>query len=147
MDLILFGILNKRIREVAQNNGKDPIIIDTTLKNSGQAADAKAVGDRLTEMLKKTQEIKDTLDKLPLAPGDDLVKVLKINGVELEIEDGVVNIPVATDETCGVVKSTSEENGVTVDEDGTMKVNNISLSKIVQTENDEFIFVGGDSDM
>lgn len=147
MDLILFGILNKRIKEVAQNCG-GAIIIDTTLQKAGAAADAKAVGDELAKMLETTQNIQERLDSLPLAPGDSVIKVLKVNGAALEIdEDGVVNIPVATDETFGVVKSTSEDDGVSVNEDGTMKVNSISFSKIVQKDEDEFVFVGGGSSL
>lgn len=147
MDLILFGILNKRIKEVAKNAG-GAIIIDTSLTQSGQAADAKAVGDRLAELLQTTETLGEKLENLPIASGDSVVKVLKVNGAALEIdEDGVVNIPVATEEIFGVVKSTSEDDGVSVNEDGTMKVNNISFSKIVQKDDDEFVFVGGDSDL
>lgn len=147
MDLILFGILNKRIKEVAKNAG-GAIIVDTSLTQSGQAADAKAVGDRLAELFQTTETLEEKLENFPLAPGDSVVKVLKVNGAALEIdEDGVVNIPVATEETFGVVKSTTEDDGVSVGEDGTMKVNKISFTKIIQTDEDEFIFVGGNSDV
>lgn len=147
MDLILFGILNKRIKEVAQNAG-GAIIIDTSLSQSGQAADAKVVGDRLAKLLQATDVLSEKLEDLPIASGDSVVKVLKVNGAVLDIdEDGVVNIPVATEDVFGVVKSTSEDDGVSVNEDGTMKVNSISFSKIVQKDEDEFVFVGGGSSL
>lgn len=147
MDLIMFGILNKRIKEVAQNNG-GAIIVDTTLTQSGKAADAKVVGDRLQELLDAQNTLKDAVESLPLAPGDSVIKVLKVNGAVLEIdEDGVVNIPVATDEVCGVVKSTAEDNGVSVNEDGTMTVNKISFSKLVQDDDEDFVLIGGDSNL
>lgn len=147
MDLILFGILNKRIKEVAQNAG-GAIIVDTSLSQSGQAADAKVVGDRLAKLLQATDALSEKLEDLPIASGDSVIKVLKVNGAVLDIdEDGVVNIPVATEGVFGVVKSTSEDDGVSVNEDGTMKVNSISFSKIVQKDEDEFVFVGGGSSL
>lgn len=58
-----------------------------------------------------------------------------------EVSEGVVTIPIATAEAIGVVKSSAAENGVNVNSDGTMTVNNINLSKI----STELILNGGDA--
>lgn len=163
MDLILFGILNKRIREVASSGGS-PLIIDDTLTISGHAADAKIVGDRLAELLQAlddkvtivegkglssndlTDELLAKLEGIPLSAGDSVVKVIRINNAELVVdENGAVNIPVAAMNTLGVVKSSTEDNCVSVSEDGTMQVNAIHVSKIVASEDDEIVLGGGDS--
>lgn len=62
-----------------------------------------------------------------------------------------VNIPLATAEKLGVVKSTAldengkpvAENAVMVQTDGTMRVGNLNVNKLVQTEGEEFILNGG----
>ena len=55
----------------------------------------------------------------------------KVSGVNLkdtplEVSEGVVTIPVATATALGVVKSNEAENGIVVDTDGNMTVNNLN---------------------
>ena len=52
---------------------------------------------------------------------------------------------IATDELAGIVKSTDDENGVSVAEDGTMSVNAINVNKLVQTTGDTLVLYGGTS--
>ncbi|MBQ8829954.1 MAG: hypothetical protein IJ022_07690 [Burkholderiaceae bacterium] len=63
--------------------------------------------------------------------------------------DAVANIvnliPMATIDMPGIVKSSNDENFISVLEDGTMLINNVNLRKIVQTEEDELILDGGNS--
>lgn len=73
----------------------------------------------------------------------NIIEAVKVNGVLLEIdEDKSVNIPVGG-ESLGVVKSSDAQDGVSVAEDGTMTVNSISVSKLVQAEDEVLILNGG----
>lgn len=74
----------------------------------------------------------------------------KVSGVNLkdtplEVSEGVVTIPVATATALGVVKSNEAENGVVVDTDGNMTVNNLNANKLVQTQGESLILNGGTS--
>lgn len=73
------------------------------------------------------------------------IKGVTLGNTPLEVSEGVVTIPIATAEAIGVVKSSAAENGVNVNSDGTMTVNNINLSKITQTPGTELILNGGDA--
>lgn len=53
---------------------------------------------------------------------------------------GGQELPVATMESNGVVKGTDAENGVAVSGDGTMSVNSVNITKLVQGDGDEIIF-------
>ena len=61
----------------------------------------------------------------------------------LAITDKAVDIPLATAEKLGVVKSSAAENKVAVAEDGTMEVNNVNVNKLIQTEGESLILNGG----
>jgi len=73
----------------------------------------------------------------------NVLEEIHINGTKLEITDKAVNIPVASGTLLGVVKSSDAENGVTVNADGTMTVNAISASKLVQAEGEVLVLNGG----
>lgn len=81
-----------------------------------------------------------------------LIEKIKINGTPLVVDetDKSVNIPVASKNVLGVVKSTGDENipnGVLINLDGTMQVNSVEFSSLVQTREDpEMVLCGGDSD-
>ena len=72
-----------------------------------------------------------------------VIEGVQLNGVSVEAVNKVVNIPVASEETYGVVKSTDVDNGIAINEDGTMEVVSVSFNKLVQDEGDEFILDGG----
>ena len=55
---------------------------------------------------------------------------VKINGTLLSVVDKSVNIPGASADNLGVVKGSSADNGVTINEDYSMTVNNISTDKL-----------------
>ena len=72
----------------------------------------------------------------------NVLEKVKINGVELDIEDKAVNIPVGG-ANLGVVKSSTAENQIAIDAAGVMSVNKINANKLVQTEGDFIILNGG----
>ena len=74
--------------------------------------------------------------------GIDKVNVDKIEDLAAYIND-VVEFPVATDMIAGIVKSASGVDQITVASDGTMTVNQIRLSNIVQDE--DLVLNGGNS--
>lgn len=74
----------------------------------------------------------------------NLIEVVNLAGKALNIAKKAVNIPLAGD-TAGVVIGSTEENKVSVAEDGSMEVNKINMSKLVQSEGDTLILDGGNA--
>ena len=69
------------------------------------------------------------------------LEAVKVNGVALEIADKAVNIPVGGT-VLGVVMSSNAQNKVTIGADGTMEVNNVNVTKLVQ-DNDSYLILDG----
>lgn len=141
-------------------DGKDggaDIKIDASLTNTGEAADAKAVGEKLAELLELLQGKVDAVEGKGLStndftdahlqklenmqPGGGLQEI-QLAGETVDTKDGVANIPVAGD-GLGVVKSSSDENGITIDVDGSMHVNSISLDILTQSGSEVVLGGGG----
>ena len=69
-----------------------------------------------------------------------------------EYVDGAIaaaayQLPVATLEALGGVKSSAAENKVSVAADGTMEVNSLNVNKLVQTEGEVFVLHGGSAEV
>lgn len=115
--------------------------IDGAISGKANAVEGKGLS---------TNDFTDTLlGKLNGIDENAQVNVLEeihINGTKLEITEKKVNIPVASETLLGVVKSSTAENGVTVNADGTMTVNAISVSKLAQAENEVLVLNGGTAD-
>lgn len=92
-----------------------------------------------------TNEEKSKLAGMEAGAQANVIEVIKINGVDATISEKGVNIPLATAEALGVVKSSAAENKVAVASDGTMEVNSLNISKLTQTEGDALVLNGGDS--
>ena len=76
----------------------------------------------------------------------NVIEAVKLNGVALEVAvDKSVDIiiPIANADAVGTVKSSADENKVSVAADGTMEVNAINVNKLVQTEGDVIVLNGG----
>lgn len=74
--ITIMGKMDKTVSEY--ENGGDPVELDTTLTQSGKAADAKAVGDALDELETKIPEGSGGVSDYT-----ELTNKPKINGVEL----------------------------------------------------------------
>lgn len=74
-----------------------------------------------------------------------MLESVKLNGQALPISEKAVDIPVASSTVLGIVKGTDVENGVVVNGDGTMVINKLNVNQLVQTEGDELILNGGNS--
>lgn len=67
----------------------------------------------------------------------------KVGDVVVKLDDTGLDPPAATMETLGMVKGSRAENGVEVNEDGTMTVYSLNINKLVQTEGEDLILDGG----
>ena len=75
----------------------------------------------------------------------NILESVKINGTALTITDKAVNIPIATAEALGVIKSSTGDNKVTVGADGIATVSTVNANTLTQTEGEYLILNGGSS--
>ena len=101
----------------------------------GTASDSK---DGLMSALDKKK-----LDYIASGAQVNKIENITIGGETAVISNKTVDIPMATLEKLGLVKSSKAENKITIVEDGTMEVNSVNINKLVQTEGDILILNGG----
>ena len=92
-----------------------------------------------------TDDLKSKLDGIAEGAQANVLEAVKVNDTLLDIVDKAVNIPVASADALGVVKSSTAENGVAVGTDGTMSVNSVNVTKLTQDDVDTLILDGGTS--
>ena len=90
-----------------------------------------------------TNDLTDDLVEKINASQANVIESVSVAGTLLEIVEKKVEIPVATADAHGVVKSSDAENKVAVAEDGTMEVNSLNVNKLVQAEGQYLIMNGG----
>ena len=88
---------------------------------------------------------KEKLAGIAAGAQQNVIEAIQANGVALPVSEKAVNLPLATAEAVGLVKSSSAENGVSVAADGLMTVNSVNVSKLTQTAGDLLILDGGDA--
>lgn len=125
------------------------LVEDTLITKLRDLAEIKGVSEEFEigeeDNILSIQTIsQEKITGLPAALAEK-VKGITLGTTPLEVSEGIVTIPIATAEAIGVVKSSTAENGVNVNSDGTMTVNNINLNKITQTPGTELILNGGDA--
>lgn len=125
---------------------------DGTVEVSGEisASNVKELGSWITTnrdsvlgLLSASDDSK--LDTIAEGAQVNVLEAVKVGGTLLDIINKTVDIPVATADDLGVVKSSDAENKVAVAEDGTMEVNSLNVNKIVQTEDDVLILNNGNA--
>lgn len=92
-----------------------------------------------------TDEEKTKLANLETGAQVNILEALSIGGTDAPISDKKVDIPVATAEKLGVIKSSSAKDQIAVGVDGIMSINTVSISKIVQAADETLIINGGNS--
>ena len=92
-----------------------------------------------------TDDLMSKLEGIATGAQVNVLEAVKVNGTALPITGKAVNIPIATAQVLGVVKGSVDENKVAVGTDGTMEVNSVNVSKLVQTAGDTLILDGGTS--
>lgn len=92
-----------------------------------------------------TNAEKEKLGAIEAGSQANILEAISIGGTDAPISDKKVDIPVATAEKLGVVKSSSAKDQIAVGADGIMSINTVSLSKIVQAADETLIINGGNS--
>ena len=92
-----------------------------------------------------TDDLMSKLEGIAAGAQVNILEAVQVNGTALPITAKAVNIPIATAQALGVVKGSVDENKVAVGTDGTMEVNSVNVSKLVQTAGDTLILDGGTS--
>ena len=92
-----------------------------------------------------TDAEKEKLGAIEAGSQANILEAISIGGTDAPISDKKVDIPVATAEKLGVVKSSSAKDQIAVGADGIMSINTVSLSKIVQAADETLIINGGNS--
>lgn len=93
------------------------------------------------------KEMYDYIINLDVQNPENKINGISIEGNLLEIVDKIVEIPLANYIQAGVVKSSDSVNKIQVDEDGTMEVNSVGISKLVQEDDVTLVFDSGDSSL
>lgn len=75
------------------------------------------------------------------------IEGIKLNGVVTTPKEGIVDIPVATEEVAGLVKSSAadELNGVQVNAEGKMSIDKLSMANLEPDTETVFVLDGGNS--
>lgn len=108
--------------------------LDTALAGKVDAVEGKSlVSDNLITKL----------EGIETGAEANVIESVKVGGSALTVSDKAVDIPIATSEAVGVVKSSSKENQVAVSSEGEMEVNSINVNKLTQTEGDVLVLDGG----
>lgn len=92
-----------------------------------------------------TDAEKEKLGAIEAGSQANILEAISIGGADAPISEKKVDIPVATAEKLGVVKSSSAKDQIAVGADGIMSINTVSLSKIVQAADETLIINGGNS--
>lgn len=122
------------IAEGAQVNAIDAVSSEFVINPDGKTLSVQAID------MDKITGLSDAL-----AARENVIEAVQVNGTALSVSEKTVNIPLATADAVGLVKSASEENTVAVGADGTMTVNDINISKLTQTSGDVLVLDGGSS--
>lgn len=107
-----------------------------------------ALADKVSVETGKSLVANDEITKLTgVEAGAQVNKLesIKLGGTVLDINEKSVNIPVATTTLLGAVMSSTAQNKVAVNTDGTMEVNSLNVNKLMQTEGEYLILDGGAS--
>lgn len=103
-------------------------------------ADGKVVGSDCIRINLSNEDCHDELEPFYMS---NVLDGIEVGGTVMQVVNKKASIPVASEGALGVVKSSDADNGVSVKEDGTLEVNSLSFSKIVQEEGDTIILDGG----
>lgn len=144
----------KEIKDVSSEFAVDPQgILNLVAINQGQVTGlAEALKGKVDVEVGKglstndfTDALKTKLDGIQEGAQVNTLESVKVAGVALPIAEKSVDIVIATQQACGVVKGSDAENKVSVGIDGIMEVNNINVNKLTQTEGDTLTLNGGNA--
>ena len=146
------------IADGAQVNVIDDVSDEFAISAEGKVLSVNAIAqDKVTGLIDALAGKVDTVEGKGLSTNDltdelvekinasqtNVIESVSVAGTLLDIVEKKVEIPVATADAHGVVKSSDAENKVAVAEDGTMEVNSLNVNKLVQTTGEYLIMNGG----
>ena len=107
-----------------------------------------AAGEPCFDLDQGTLKIGDGITKYAdlkiMASYQNVIEKIRMAGVDLPVaEDNSVEIPLATNDTAGVVVGSKMENKVYIAEDGTMEIYSLSIDRLSQSESDSVVIGGG----
>lgn len=111
-------------------------VVEDALANKVDAVEGKGLStnDLTDDLLAKLNESQA-----------NVIESVSVAGTLLEVVEKKVEIPVATADAHGVVKSSADENKVAVAEDGTMEVNSLNVNKLVQADGEYLVMNCGNA--
>ena len=122
------------------------LVGNTSVQDQIEAATASKV-DKVEGMGLSSNDFTDSLlGKLKgIEDGAQInaIEKISIGGSILDVVDKAVNIPVASLDRAGVVKSATGANKVNISNDGVMSVNKVSVSSLFVPIGDELVLDGG----
>ena len=121
----------------------DDFMIAVTDNN--QIDTVKELIDYVAEHGQEVGAIVDKLDTIEEGAQVNTLEKITLAGVEVDIIDKVIDIPVAKVDKAGLVKSAVGANKVNVAADGTMSVNKVDINSIVVPVGEEVVLNGGNS--
>lgn len=143
--------ITDKINEFATNITDDGVVnsyqelITYVANHSGEAATMAADIAALQELVGEesvADQIASAISGVEGGGGGQINKIesIKLGGSLLDIVEKSVNIPIATTDSIGVVKGSNE---ITVADDGSLEIGQVSVSKLVQESNVILILDGG----
>lgn len=100
----------------------------------------KETGKSLIEDAKITK-----LDSIAEGAQVNVIEKVQINGIDLEVSDKTVNVPLATAQRAGLIVSSDAKDSISISSTGVGVVNSLNINKLYQDAGDELILDGGAS--
>lgn len=143
MDLITYALVKQLI---AEYGSKDAQIADISTNVDGELVVTLSDGRIFKTLLPTSsagvvtqiEEIKSEVTDLK----SSVITDISINDTPIAKVDGKLNLPLAGCDEAGLVMaklSNSEKNMVSINDDGYLEVNSISLNRVIQEEGEELI--------
>lgn len=143
MDLITYALAKQLI---AEYGSKDAQIADISTNTDGELVVTLSDGRIFKTLLPTSsagvvtqiENIKSEVTELK----SQVITEISIDDTPIAIVDGKLNLPLANCDEAGLVVAklnNSEKNMISVNDDGYLEINSVSLNKIVQDEEEELI--------
>lgn len=137
------AVLSEFVGEIPEGSAATTLVDYVNKKTEGIATDS-ALAELQAQVNSNTEKANATektlADLVAVTPEKNKIESILINQVALPIaEDRSVSLPGATLEALGLVKGSEAENGIYINDDFTMTINNVNVNKLVQTDGEELV--------
>lgn len=140
-DNVISAVLSNSVKE---NINKGVQALSAVESLSSEVDNAKSDIVNIQKEITSINSKIDTNISAIEALGSKVSDVKDANGNSLKnAETNEVTLPIATASALGLVRSSAEENSVSINADGKMYVHSLNVNKLSQTEGEELILNGG----